>query len=56
MRSTLILADDLVAKARELSGIERISDLVREGLGALIEREARARLVAFGGSDPAAAF
>ncbi len=38
-------------KARALSGIDRISDLVREGLRALIAREARRRLVALGGSD-----
>lgn len=52
MRSTLILADDLVAHAREISGIDRISDLVRAGLTALIAQEARKRLVAFGASDP----
>ena len=55
MRSTLILSDDLVAQAREISGIERISDLVRAGLAALIAQEARKRLVTFGASDPGAA-
>jgi len=29
-----------------------ITDLVREGLKALIEREARKRLIQFSGSDP----
>ena len=51
MRNTLELSDALVEQARQLSGITRISDLVREGLAALIERESRKRLVAFGGTD-----
>ena len=54
MRTTLVIADDLVADAREASGLERISDLVREGLRALIAKEARVRLAAMGGSDPKA--
>ncbi len=54
MRSTLILSDDLVSHAREVSGIERISDLVRAGLSALIAQEARRRLISFGASDPEA--
>ncbi len=54
MRTTLIIADSLVDEARDISGIERISDLVREGLRALIAREARKRLAAFGGTDPEA--
>jgi len=52
MRTTLILPDILVSRARGLSGLERITDLVKEGLEALIEREARKRLVAYGGTDP----
>ncbi len=54
MRTTLILPDPLVTRARDLSGIERITDLVREGLEALIAREARKRLIAYGGTDPEA--
>lgn len=54
MRTTLILPDGLVLRARELSGLERITDLVKEGLEALIAREARKRLAAFGGTDPEA--
>lgn len=54
MRTTLILSDDLVADAREASGLDRISDVVREGLRALIAREARVKLAALGGSDPGA--
>jgi len=51
MRTTLVLADDLVADARAASGLDRISDLIREGLRALIERSARSELAAMGGSD-----
>lgn len=54
MRTTLKLSDEVVLRARTLSGIVRISDLVREGLQALIAREARKRLVVYGGSDPEA--
>ena len=54
MRTTLELSDAVVAKARSLSGISRISDLVREGLQALIAREARKRLVSYGGTDSTA--
>ena len=54
MRTTLELSDTVVEQARRLSGIVRISDLVREGLQALIAREARKRLIAYGGSDPEA--
>ena len=52
MRTTLELPDSAVEQARSLSGITRISDLVREGLQALIAREARKRLISYGGTDP----
>ena len=54
MRSTLVLPDELIARARAISGIERVTDLLKEGLNALIAREARKRLVSYGGSDPLA--
>jgi len=53
MRTTLILDDGLVEKARELSGIEEKTALVRAGLEALIAREAARRLAALGGTMPA---
>ena len=55
MRTTLTLDDDLVATARSYTGIKEKSALVREGLKALIEREAARRLARLGGSDPGAA-
>ena len=52
MRTTLNLDDDLVARARRLSGIDEKTALVRAGLEALIARESARRLAALGGSEP----
>ncbi|MGJ5814712.1 type II toxin-antitoxin system VapB family antitoxin [Paludibaculum fermentans] len=52
MRTTLIIDDQLLERARELTGIDEKSALVRAGLGALIAREAGKRLAALGGSQP----
>lgn len=52
MRTTLILRDDLVRKASDLTGIAEKTALVHAGLEALIAREAARRLAALGGSEP----
>lgn len=52
MRTTLILDDDLVAKARDLTGMTEKTALVHEGLRALIARAAARRLAALGGRVP----
>jgi Arc/MetJ family transcription regulator len=52
MRTTLALDDDLVAKAQALTGLREKSNLVREALKALIERESARRLARLGGSEP----
>jgi Arc/MetJ family transcription regulator len=52
MRTTLIVNDELVERARELTGIEEKTALVHAGLEALIAREAARRLAAMGGSQP----
>jgi len=52
MRTTLILDDALLAEARELTGIDEKTALVRAGLEALIAREAGRRLAALGGTMP----
>lgn len=52
MRTTLNLSDELVARARRLSGIEEKTALVHAGLEALIARESARRLAALGGSEP----
>jgi Arc/MetJ family transcription regulator len=52
MRTTLILDDALVARARRLTGITEKTALVHAGLRALISREAARRLAALGGTMP----
>lgn len=52
MRTTLILDDALLEEARELTGINEKTALVRAGLEALIAREAARRLAALGGTMP----
>lgn len=52
MRTTLVLDDELLARARELTGMQEKSALVRQALKALIERESARRLARLGGSEP----
>jgi Arc/MetJ family transcription regulator len=54
VRTTLALDDDLVMEAQRLTGTNEKGALVRQALGALIERESARRLAQLGGSDPAA--
>ena len=55
MRTTLALDDALIAEAQRLTGTQEKGALVREALGALIERESARRLARLGGSEPALA-
>ena len=50
----MILKDDLVKKAQELSGIEEKTALIHRGLELVVQEEAAKRLVKLGGSDPTA--
>lgn len=50
MRTTLILDDDLVKRAKEIT--EEKTALVRAGLEALISREVARRLIKLGGTAP----
>ena len=52
MRTTLIIDERLLDRARELTGIKEKTALVRAGLEALIAREAGKRLAALGGTQP----
>ncbi|MDO8210108.1 type II toxin-antitoxin system VapB family antitoxin [Conexibacter sp. CPCC 206217] len=52
MRTTLALDDDLLAEAQRLTGTTEKTALVRQALGALIERESARRLARLGGSEP----
>lgn len=52
MRTTLSLDDDLLAEARDLTGLVEKSALLREALRALIQRESARRLARLGGAEP----
>ena len=52
MRSTLNLNDELVEKARRLTGITEKTALLHAGLEALVGRASAQRLAALGGSEP----
>jgi len=52
MRTTLIIDEKLLERARELTGIQEKTALVHAGLQALIAREAAKRLAALGGTEP----
>ena len=52
MRTTLIVDDALIEKARRLTGVQEKTSLVRAGLEALIAREAAKRLAELGGTEP----
>ena len=52
MRTTVIIKDDVLKRAAELTGIKGKTALIHAGLQALIEQKARERLIALGGSAP----
>jgi hypothetical protein len=51
MRTTLIIDDALLEKARKLSGLVEKTAVVRAGLESLIARESARRLAVLGGSE-----
>jgi Arc/MetJ family transcription regulator len=55
MRTTLNLDEALLAEASDYAGLTEKTALLHEGLRALIQREAAARLAALGGRDHKAA-
>ena len=52
MRTTLIIDEGLINRARELTGIEEKTKLVHKGLKALIEKESAMRLALMKGTMP----
>ena len=52
MRTTLIIDDDLLEKARGYTGIQEKTALIHEALRSLIARESGRRLAALGGKMP----
>ena len=51
MRTTLIIDDELLAKAQQLTGLREKTAVLHAGLQALIARENARRLAALGGSE-----
>ena len=52
MRTTLTLDDELLAQAQQISGLTERTQLIREALLALVQRESARRLARLGGTDP----
>lgn len=52
MRTTIVLDDELLAKAQEYTGLKEKSAVVRAALKALVERESARRLALLGGTEP----
>ena len=52
MRTTIVLDDDLVARAQRYTGVTEKTALVRLALKRLVESEAARRLARLGGSAP----
>ena len=51
MRTTLILKDELLKKAAELTNIQEKTALVHAGLEALIQQKSRERLIVLAGTE-----
>ncbi len=52
MRTTIIIRDELLERAAALAGIKEKTALIHAALQALVEKKARERLIALGGSAP----
>lgn len=51
MRTTIIVDDELLERARGLTGLSEKTAVIHEGLRALIARESAKRLAALGGTE-----
>jgi Arc/MetJ family transcription regulator len=54
MRTTLNLDEHLIREATRLTGLRAKTDVIHEGLRALVTRESARRLAALGGTMPSA--
>ena len=54
MRTTVELDEDLIKKASEMTGITKKTQLLEEGLRALLRRQAYQHLARLGGTMPGA--
>ena len=51
MRTTLTLDDELLAQAQQITGLTERTQLIREALRALVQRESARRLARLGGTE-----
>ncbi len=51
MRTTIDLDDELLAQAQQISGLTERTQLIREALLALVQRESARRLARLGGTE-----
>lgn len=51
MRTTINLDEELLEEAQRITGMKGRTELIHEGLRALIERESARRLARLGGSE-----
>lgn len=54
MRTTIILRDELIKKAMEITGIREKTAVIHKGLETLIQSAAIERLIKLGGTAPEA--
>lgn len=52
MRTTITIDDELLATAKEFTGISETSSLMKQALMLLVQHEAAERLIMLGGSEP----
>jgi hypothetical protein len=52
LRTTITIEDGLLERARAAAGEQRVAEVVRTALEALVEREASRRLARLGGTMP----
>jgi Arc/MetJ family transcription regulator len=52
VRTTLNIDESLVEEAKRLTGLHERTEIIHEGLRALIARESARRLAKLGGSEP----
>ena len=54
MKTTVVIDDQLFAKAQECTGLQEKAAVIREALTALVQLEAGRRLARMGGTSPKA--
>lgn len=52
MRTTVTIDDELLADAKEYTGIKETSSVLKKALTLLVQHEAAQRLIMLGGSEP----